>query len=60
MLRGAHLARTFSRGARQGDCSNREPAAEAKYHDGADVPASGGDAVSEVADSARSPAAPKS
>ena len=60
MLRGAHLARTFPRGARQGNCTNKESAAEAKYHDGADAPASGGDAVSEVADSARSPAARES
>ena len=58
MLRSAHLARTLSRSARQGNCTNKDSAAEAKYRDGADVAASGGDAVSEVADSARSPAAP--
>ena len=58
---GAH---TYSCGARQDDHSTEEHAAEAQYHaeavEGADVAAHGGDAVSEVADSARSPAAPES
>ena len=61
---GPPRAHMCSRGARQDDRTSEEHAAEAQYHaeavDGADVAAHGGDAVSEVADSARSPTAPKS
>ena len=48
-LPGAH---TYSCGAcaRQGDCTNKGSAAEAKYQAGAEVAAPGDDAVSEVAD----------
>ena len=62
MLRSAHLAHTCSFGARQDDRTTDEHAAESQYHteavDGADVAASGDDAVSEVAASARNPSVP--
>ena len=58
MLRSAHLAHTCSCGARQDDRATDEHAADAQNHAeavaGADVATHGGDAVSEVARSARS------
>ena len=58
---GAHMC---SYDACQDDCATEEHAAEAQYHaeavDGADVAAHGDNAVSEGADSARSPASRES